>query len=163
MNIKTEKYCVSKIILDSITFLIIAIDLLFAWFYLNLPFMDGYTFRFLNLFILIPIIQIINVIVKNKLSNIVLFLYEIFLAFCNIMQFSLIHYESDFVRFATDRDAVFDITYMSDWHFYFTIIFLQPLIISIVVLLFSLIIKSIIKTLSSNNINAGNISSKKNS
>lgn len=140
MKRKIEKDCVNKILLDSVTLLVIVVDLLFAWFYLNLPFMDGYTFRFVNLYIFIPIIQIINIIIKNKLANIVLVLYEIFLAVCNLMQFSFIHYESDFVSFALDVDAVFDISYMSDLLYYATLIFVQPLTISIAVFIIAGII-----------------------
>lgn len=143
MKRKMEKDCVNKIILDSVTLLIIIADIIIVWgFYwgLDLNLYYDVEIRFVGLFVIVPIIQIINLVVKNKLSNILLIIYEVFLAVCNLMQFSFIHYESDFVSFALDVDAVFDISYMSDLLYYATLIFVQPLTISIAVFIIAGII-----------------------
>lgn len=102
---------------------------------------SGYFLREICWFFLVPVLLIFNSKYNNKIPNIILFIYEIFLFVCNLLSFCLFFYEGTLAQFAVHCDIITLILPIPDLIYYMLMFFFQPLTVSITVAIVLGIIK----------------------
>ncbi|MCH5320154.1 MAG: hypothetical protein J1E36_00225 [Eubacterium sp.] len=101
----------------------------------------GYFLREIYWFFLVPVLLIFNSKYNNKILNIILFIYEIFLFVCNLLNFIIFFYESTLAQFGVQCDLILVFLPLPDFIYYMLALFFQPLTVSIAVAIVLGIIK----------------------
>lgn len=146
MNLKTGKNFAS-----SLSIVMIFFDILLVIISVNSSVSFNYNhsiIRGIVLFFLLPIIQIFNIKYSNKITNRLLFIYEIFLFIVNFFSFTYLFYEETIKGFAITIIYVFSFLSninISDFSYICVLLFVQPLTISLILLGISSIINKITK------------------
>lgn len=131
-------------ILNNSSLLFTAAIILLDIFFITFSYTDNFLRCVFWLFIA-PAALIINSIRNNKISNLVLIIYEAFLTLCNLLSFCFFTYENTITRFSVLFDDVFHNLNVNDGVYYFFSIFLNPLTISIPCLIIAKILHTIFK------------------
>lgn len=123
-----------QLYLIGISIFIIVFDVILGYTY------SGNFFREIYWFFLVPVLLIFNSKYNNIIPNIIIFIYEIFLFICNLLNFTFF-YETTLAQFGVQCDLILVFLPMPDFIYYMLALFFQPLTVSIAVAIVLGIIK----------------------
>lgn len=112
----------------------------------NVLLFDTYMLRGIFWLFLVSVLLIYNLIHNNRLANLLLIIYELFLLVCHLMSLFILTYESEWTRFAVEFDTVINTRNLDDGVFYTLLIFLQPITVGLIALIIGAIIRKIVKS-----------------
>lgn len=131
MNLKKGKNFAS-----SLSVVMIFFDILLVIISINSNFIySNSIIRGIVLFFLLPIIQIFNIKYSNRITNRLLFIYEIFLFIVNLFSFTYLFYEETIEKFGISIIYVFGFLSninIPDFIFICVLLFVQPLTVSLI-------------------------------
>lgn len=130
-----------RLYLIGISIFIIVFDVLYVFWGLDYFLGLDDFIREIYWFFLVPVLLIFNFKYNNIIPNIILFIYEIFLFVCNLLNFIIFFYESTLAEFGVQCDLILVFLPLPDFIYYMLALFFQPLTVGIAVAIILGIIK----------------------